>query len=517
MTATDGPIVAVRGLSVADDAGRAVLDGADLIVRAGTTTVLLGESGSGKTTLALSLFGLVRPGLRHVAGSVRVVGVEPLRARPAALRELRRRDLGWVGQDPALSLTPWIRIGELIGRSAGVDRPAVVAALADLGLPADPAFLRRYPHQLSGGQRRRVALARALCRSPRLLVVDELTAGLDAAAVDSVLDAVDALRSRRSAAEPLHPSESARSDAGLTMLVVTHDLSVAERVADHVAVLDRGRVCENASAATVLVGPASAAARRLVHSVRGLTTTRPRVGSADRSGPPALSAVGLLVRTPDQAAAPRRRRRRNGPAAEPPRVGPLTFTVESGGALAVTGLSGVGKTTVARCLVGLHPAAGGELTVGPWAVDPGGPARPAAVRRAIQLVPQQPENTLNPAMTVRATLLRALHRWSDPGTDGPGRVADLLAQVELDAGLADRRPHTLSGGQRQRVAIARALAAHPSVLVCDEATAALDPSVQFRVLDLLDRLRATTGVALVVISHDPAVVDRMCPDRLVLT
>lgn len=486
-------LVAVAGLSLADRADRSVLDAVDLTLSPGSTTAVVGASGSGKSTLALALFGRVRPGLAVTSGSVRVAGVDVLAAAPDRLRRLRREDLGWLGQDPASALTPWRRIEDLIGETARA-KTDPAAVLAALGLPTDPDFRRRRPGQLSGGQRRRVALARAMAGDPMILVVDELTAGLDAAAVDDVVDALQSVRERRE----------------LTLLVVTHDLSVARRLADRTVVLHAGRVVETGPTGQVLTAPTSAAGRHLVTGANALTRTRPRVRSVEEPPPaPACVATGLVVPLPG----PRPSSGSDGRV-----LGPLDFRLPIGGSLALTGRSGVGKTTLARCLVGLAPAAGGRLDIRGTPVDPTASFRPPTVRRAVQLVPQHPETTLNPAVSVGTTLRRALRRAAAGSPSGRGDIGDLLSdllvRVGLEPELAERRPQSLSGGQRQRIAIARALACTPDVLICDEATTALDPPTQARVLDLLDDLRERTGVALVVVTHDRHVVERMGLERL---
>lgn len=187
------------------------------------------------------------------------------------------------------------------------------------------------------------------------------------------------------------------------------------------------------------------------------------------------------------------------------------FGVPPGTALGLVGESGSGKTTLARAIAGQLPLAGGEILLDG---DPLPARRSRAQLRAIQLVPQDPGSSLDPRMTVAATLgelLRA-HRIV-PRAEVRSRAAALLAQVRLDPALLDAFPHELSGGQRQRVAIARALALEPRVLVADEPTSALDVAVQVEVIALLDRLRRELGLALIFISHDLAAVHRLC-DRI---
>jgi len=196
----------------------------------------------------------------------------------------------------------------------------------------------------------------------------------------------------------------------------------------------------------------------------------------------------------------------------PPTVSGVSFEVDAGAAVGIVGESGSGKSTTARAIVGLLPSDGeirlnGELLSSP---------RPAAVRRKMQMVFQDPTSSLNPSIRCDRALMQVLPDSFADADARRARAHELLEQVRLPSRLFSAWPSELSGGQRQRVAIARALATDPEVLVADEATSALDVSVQATILDLLTTLRAETGIGLVFISHDLAVVRATCDDVLVM-
>ncbi|MFE7777111.1 ABC transporter ATP-binding protein [Streptomyces sp. NPDC057445] len=456
--------VTVTELTIAGPDGRLLLDGGDLELRPGRVTALTGPSGSGKTTLLRAVAGVIPPGARRTGGMVEVLGQDVLALGASELRSLRRHRLAYVGQDPGSGLNPRMKVRRLLTEVAverGHETPA--ALLGEVRLPTDSGFLGRRVGELSGGQQRRVALARALARRPAVLLLDEPTAGLDPALRDEI---AELLR---------HLAVSHR----LAVALSCHDADVVDRLAHDVVDLSP-------------YSAAPATAPRPVH--------RPPTAAG-----PTLEVSGL------HAAFVQRGRRI-------PVLHGIDLTVAAGSSTGIVGASGSGKTTLVRAIVGLHRPTGGTVALDGVRLRPAAHGRTREQRRRLQLVPQDPLGTLNPSRTVGSAIGRPLrlHRRTDRGR-APARVLELLEQVGLPADHADRYPHELSGGQRQRAAIARALAADPDVLVCDEVTSALDEKTAAAVMDLLEGLRDSRGLALVLISHDLRLVASRTESLVVLS
>ncbi|MCP2316189.1 peptide/nickel transport system ATP-binding protein [Nocardia amikacinitolerans] len=544
-----GDGLAVRGLSVRDAHGRAVLDDVTLAVEQGRGLAVVGPSGAGKTTFALAVLGALPKGM-SATGVI---------ATPAATG---RRTVGYVPQDPSSGLNPALRIGtairEIARARAGSNQPDIAAALRRVGLPTDRHFQRRYPHQLSGGQQQRVLLAMALLGDPALIVLDEPTTGLDHRTRTELLDTLHAIR----------------HETATTFVVITHGLPALASIVDDVAEFDGGRLTRfeplhSAPSATQdLARPDHGAGPVLPALGSNLGTDRDAIPAllpdkqiidvdanplrgkglpvqrrsglpvhdghrGPRDGPLAAGAVEGPVSErstlPGGAGALRRRRsvlegvgrvpvlRVDGLTVRHRRSRPVLdgvgFELGAGECLALTGRSGAGKTTVARVLAGLCEPDSGAIELAGRRLPAGVDRRSTDERRAIQLVFQNPATSLNPAYSVGRQVRRTLRllRGIDEAS-AANEALRLFESLRLDPSLLSRRPSQLSGGQQQRVAIARALAADPTVLICDEITASLDSRAQTAVLDLLDSLRAT-GLSMVLISHQPEVIERLA-DRV---
>ena len=500
-TASPRPALAVDALRVESAAGVVVLDGVSLRVAPGECLAIVGESGAGKSVLARSLLGLTQESLewRVSAKRLRVAGTELTRATPRAWRRVRGTGVALVLQDALQSLDPLRTVEAEVGETLAIRgvrgaqlRRRVVQALDAAGLPGASSRLTQRPQQLSGGMRQRALIASALIGEPELLIADEPTTALDPAT---------SLRVQRQL------RDIARS--GTAIILISHDLASVSRVADRIAVLDRGRIVEVGTTGRVLERPEHPTTRALIRAIP--------------SGPKPAAAALPSARLTDAQHSPATRDRAPGAAKPLLRLHGATrsFTAPGGGeagmfgvdlvlrrgeTLGVVGESGAGKTTLGRVLIGAEPLQHGSREVG-------------AAGCRIRLVPQDPLASFDPRWRVDR-ILRASIRSERPGDAANGPRAgetptQLLALVGLDPEVLGRHPAQLSGGQRQRVAIARALAADPDVLVCDEAVSALDVTTQQGVLELLRELQQRRGIAIVFISHDLAVV-RAVSDRLLV-
>jgi peptide/nickel transport system ATP-binding protein len=446
-----------------------ILDGVDLAVSAGSLVALVGTSGGGKTTLLHALVGHVNPGLRRVGGSVTVFGKDPFALAPAELRHLRRTRVALVGQDPMSRICPHHRVREVLSevapRAGRAD--AVTDALRRARLPDTPELLRRRSYELSGGQLRRLALARALVRAPALLLLDEPTGGLDTATAREVLTML------REAA-----------DCGVAVILASHSVAYVATVADDVVRIEGGRVAQG--------GP------------------RPGGDSAKRTERPTPSGPPLLRAEHAKAIAGIGRRAQEV-------VHDARLSIRQGEMIAIVGPSGSGKTTLLRFLAGLADGTG-DVSLDGHPLPVRVRKRSPKAQRRVQYIAQDPLGALNPTRTVAATLARPLRRYRGlEGTAARLAAAELLAAVELHVDLLDRRPAELSGGQRQRIAIARALAFDPDVLLCDEITSALDPRTGEEVLEMLHRCRCENGLAIIWVSHDLALAQRFADEVFRLT
>ena len=473
--------------------GRALLDGVSLAVEAGEIVALVGPSGSGKSMTGLAVAGLPPPGAR-LAGQVRLAGRNLLALKPRAMDALRGAEIGLVFQEPATALNPLMRVGQQVaelfaahGRARGAAaRAAAGDALAAVGLAG---LGGRYPHQLSGGQRQRVAIAIATALRPQLVIADEATSALDVLAQAEVLELL---------------ARAARQ-GGAGLLLITHDLAVASRWADRIAVIDAGRIVEQGAARALLAAPAHPCTRALRDAFR-LASSGPGDMAA---GPPLLSGTALVRRHPMPRAHPLAPRRAF------TAVAGVSLRLAPGEALGVVGASGSGKSTLLRMLAGLERPDAGTVRLAGAPFPAHDRATTRAQRRQLQMVFQDPGGSLDPMWSAGRSVAEPLGLLAprpDPA-ERAARAAAALARVGLPADAASRRPHAFSGGQRQRIAIARAIVVQPDVLLLDEAVSALDALSRAQVLALIARLRRELGLALLFVSHDLAVIRAAC-DRV---
>jgi oligopeptide/dipeptide ABC transporter ATP-binding protein len=493
---SERPLLAVRNLTVAY-AGAPVVDNATFDIAPRRCLGVIGESGAGKTQVFMALMGLLPPQAR-VTGRAHLEDIALLEAAGA---QVRGRSVAMIFQDPMTSLTPHLRVGDQIaeplvahrGMSWQDARARAAQLLEQVRMSDVPRRLRQYPHELSGGMRQRAMIAMALACDPKLLIADEPTTALDVSVQAQLLKLLLELIQER----------------GMALALVTHDMGVIAALADDVLVMRAGKVLEHDAVQRILSAPAHEYTRGLLAATPRLTAPG-AIPRAVQDLPPPLTARNVSVRHPVRGGWLRARTF----AA----VDDVSFDVGSGEALGIVGESGCGKSTLTRALLRLGPASRGEIVWLGRAVQDLGGEDLRRLRDGMQVVFQDPFASLDPRMRIAdivAEPLRALR----PALGVAGRnerVARMLASVGLTPEYANRRGRELSGGQCQRVAIARAMILEPKLLACDEAVSALDVTIQAQILELLDTLKREHGTSIVFVSHNLAVVRRLCERVMVM-
>ena len=454
----------------------------------GETLAILGESGSGKSVSASAIMNLIdMPPGRITSGQIRFGGQDLLTLSDEQRRTVNGRRIAMIFQDPLSHLNPVYTVGWQIAEAMtthGTDQARAKAEalrlLTRVGIPDPAGALKKYPHEFSGGQRQRLMIAMALAMKPDVLIADEPTTALDVTVQAEVLSLLEELQ----------------AETGMGILIITHDLGVVAEIADRVVVMNGGVVVETGSAAQVYANPSHPYTRKLIGAAPGK-------GAMHQPLPPAQPVLSV-----------RDLRKSYGGFTA---LDGVSFDLMPGETLAVVGESGSGKSTLARILLRLDQADGGQALWQGRDLLSMPPAELFKLRRDLQMVFQDPTQSLNPRMTVFQLISEAwvIHPDILPKSRWRARVADLLAQVGLSPEHAARYPHQFSGGQRQRIAIARALAMEPRLIVCDEAVSALDVSIQAQVIALLDGLRREFGLSYLFIAHDLPVV-RDFADRVIV-
>ena len=542
--------------------GRAVraVNGISIEVKSGEIFALVGESGSGKSVSMLSVMGLIPVPPAVDTGSIRFGGRELLGLKRSEMNKVRGGEIGMVFQDPMSSLNPVHPVGKQIAEALRLHRDVsrkdarahAIDLLDRVGIPNARGRIKDYPHEFSGGMRQRVMIAIALSCDPKLLIADEPTTSLDVTVQRQIVSLVKELQ----------------DELGMAVIWITHDLGIVAEIADRVAVMYGGRIMETGAARDVYRHATHPYTSGLLRSIPRIDTARsewlpeipgtpeaivelldycpfhdrcPAQDAECTSILPDLEQVGgenhfsacvHLGQVEDAAAlwpvehSPRatqveesadvvvavddlkvhfavhrgtRERRRSHVRA----IDGVSLEIHQGRTLGLVGESGCGKSTLGRTLVGLVDPTAGTVTVRGEPLDTSsGPHR-----RMIQMIFQDPFSSMNPGMRVQDIVAEPMRiHGIGSGEQRSERVRELLDQVGMTGKVQERYPHEFSGGQRQRIAIARALAADPDVIVCDEPVSALDVSVQAQIVNLLRETQQTTGVSLLFIAHDLAVV-----------
>lgn len=463
---------------------------------------LVGESGSGKSVTAKSLMRL-NPNNAVVSKQSALTltldgqdySIEDLRARELPL--VRGGAIGMIFQEPMASFAPAIKVGAQLVEtlcyhlklSKAEARQRGIKLFDRVGIPEPERRFDQYVSELSGGMRQRAMIAMALATEPKLLIADEPTTALDVTIQAQVLDLLLELR----------------DELGMAILFITHDLGVIAQVADRVMVMKRGEVVESGGSKAVLTAPQHEYTKRLIATLPDIRNL-PKCGRETASPTVRIRDASVAYKTSEGLFG-----RKDYVA-----VKSVSLDLPRGHIVGLVGESGSGKTSLGRAILQAAPLTSGTIDLSfdeeNFSV---GKLRGQAERRfrkQAQLIFQDPYGSLNPRMTIRDIIADPLEAMgltkSREETDA--RVREIALKCRLDLDHLRRFPHAFSGGQRQRISIARALVSKPSLVIADEAVAALDVSIQAEILDLMKQLQSEMGLTILFISHDLSVVANLC-------
>ena len=541
MGPSDRNVLEGQGLTVRfDTSERSVVAVKDLgfHVRAGEVLAIVGESGSGKSVTSLSVMRLIEHGGGTIASGkisfTRRNGgkLDLAKAADSVMRTIRGGEISMIFQEPMTSLNPVFSVGTQVaeavmlhqGLSHAEAEAEALRMLELVRIPEAKQILKRYPHQLSGGMRQRVMIAMALSCKPSLLIADEPTTALDVTIQAQILQLIRQLQ----------------EEMGMAVIFITHDMGVVAEVADRVLVMYHGEAVEEGTCEQIFHNPRHPYTQSLLAAVprlgsmRGTDEPAPfpllritdpeaeQLGTADMdetpvdmpepaasapsvSDGPVLSVDNLITRFDVETGFWGKVKRRVHAVEQ------VSFNLYPGETLGLVGESGCGKSTIGRSLIGLETPRSGSIVFNGQELTQVSGSQLQKLRRNIQYVFQDPYAALDPRLTVGFSIMEPLliHKVCSR-QEAERRVGELLERVDLDPAMAVRYPHEFSGGQRQRVCIARALAMNPEIIIADESVSALDVSVRAQIINLLLALQKEFRIAFLFISHDMAVIERVC-------
>jgi peptide/nickel transport system ATP-binding protein len=575
------PILEIDRLAVAYETRYgdvAAVRDVSLDIQRAETFGIVGESGCGKSTVAFSIVSFLGRNGRVSGGRILFQGQDLVKRSEKELRKLRGDRIAMVYQDPMQALNPSMQLGDQMAEVLIVHRSMKRAAALErceqmlhrVYMPDPASVMRRYPHQVSGGQQQRIVIAMALLNNPALLIMDEPTTALDVTVEAAVLDLINDLQNEFETA----------------IMYISHNLGVIARVSDTIGVMYAGEMVERAGVQDIFLQPSHPYTLGLMRCIPRLDTTKansalqpirgrvpaptalppgcifePRCPFAravctqqpvtmrevrpghwsrclfadevlahkDTLSADLVSQLLGLAPQPDGAApilavkgaksyypvAPKRLIGNTRQYVKA--VDDVSLEAMPGQTLGIVGESGCGKSTLVKAIIGLEKLTGGEIEF--MGVDISEPVsrRGLEVIRELQMVFQNPDSTLNPSFSVGYQIARSLRRFKTvPSGEVRNEVIRLLDMMKLGENYYRRLPRQLSGGEKQRVAIARAIAASPKLVLCDEPVSALDVSVQAAVLNLLLEIQQRLGTTMIFIAHDLSVVRFICDHLAVM-
>ncbi|MDB5602218.1 MAG: transporter ATP-binding protein [Xanthobacteraceae bacterium] len=524
------PLLDVRDLTVEFATRRGVvkaIEHVDISVGKGETLAIVGESGSGKSVTSFAVMRILDRAGRIAQGAIQFTSIDVATASEDEMRDLRGREISMIFQNPRAALNPIRKVGrqiedvllEHVQAEPGNVKEKAIEILRKVRIARPEERYHAYPFELSGGMCQRIVIALALACRPQLLIADEPTTGLDVTTQKTVMELIVELT----------------REQGMSTILITHDLGLAATYCSRVVVMEKGRVVETAKSDTIFKAPSHAYTRKLMRAT-------PRPGVTLRDLLPEGEATPVLAPQPVDTTTPFlvvenlvKEYPRQGvtktmaqffkrePATDSQAfraVDGISFSLARGSSLGLVGESGCGKSTTSMMINRLTDTTSGSIMFDgeDIAEIPAKQFAKLPLRRRIQMVFQDPTDSLNPRFTAARAIADPILRLGDlDGKDAVrARCEELARLVGLPLEFLDRFPHQLSGGQKARVGIARAIALNPELVILDEPTAALDVSVQAVVLNLLQDLKAALGMSYLFVSHDLEVVRLLCDHVIVM-
>ena len=489
---------------------------------------VVGESGSGKSVTSLAILGLLPNKIAKITkGNITYNNFSLLELDEKKYRSIRGNEIAMIFQEPMSSLNPsmkcGIQVSEILFRHTTMSktevRKEVLSLFKKVKLPDPDRVYKSYPHQLSGGQKQRVMIAMAIACKPKLLIADEPTTALDVTVQKEIIELLKGLQ----------------KEYEMSILFISHDLSLVSEIADQVLVMYQGKMIEYGSSQKIFNTPEK-------EYTKALISARPPMHIRYKKLP--IIADFLKGRNPDKEIVTREDRERNHKIlySKPPllevinvkksyfsKVGlfkksefkaidDVSFKLYEGETLGLVGESGCGKSTLGNSILQLDKASSGKIIYKGRDITQLSSSEIRNLRKEIQLIFQDPFASLHPRLPIGKAIMEPMQAHKLHGNDKQRKekVMELLERVSLSPEHFNRYPHEFSGGQRQRIGIARTIAIQPKLIICDESVSALDISVQAQVLNLLNELKDNFGFTYIFISHDLAVVKYMSDQLLVM-
>ena len=498
------PALSIKDLHVTFRSRRGsvrAIRGCSISIEQGEVLGLVGESGSGKSQLSLACLGLTAEN-GEVRGQIQICGNEIIGEDKEVIRSMRGNQIAMIFQNPMTALNPFFNIGEQLTDMLCANQDfsreeahkELVSAFLDVALPDPEKALIKYPHQFSGGQLQRIMIALALTCRTKVLIADEPTTALDVTTQAQIIKLLRRIVEEHS----------------IALLFISHDMGVISELADRVAVMRQGEIVEEGGHRKIMESPSHEYSRLLLESV-------PMLGDLKSAPPEPENGTDLVSFHKPLVQALKLSKQYRLQEESLKVLKEVDLDLMRGECVALVGESGSGKSTLAMILIQLTRQSTGTIYFNGEEISQKERKRLRDARRSMSMVFQNPYSSLNPRMRIFDIVAEPLRELAHLSKEKiRQRVLNTIRAVGLEEVHLQRFPHAFSGGQRQRIALARAFVLEPKLIILDEPTAALDVSVQAKVVELLNELRSRTNVTYLFITHNLALVERLANRVLVL-